>query len=1765
MSQSKKITEFKGAGGGGKSGTPASPTRTPDNLRSEDTVEAILAICEGPVYGLARGAKSFYIGDTVLENDDGTKNFEYFDLGERPGLPEGQATVINHRLGGDTTNHSVGVQLSYNVPVTRQMPDKGIDALDIRLGVAQLYRTDDSGVFEHTLKIKIEIKKSTESSWSFPFAQSILELNGKTTSTYVKEIRIPVERSQDYYWMIRITKLSPQSTTTEIADVAWESVQSVFQATKTYPNTATLQIIGKATNQFSSIPTFSSIFKGLLISVPTNYNATTRTYSGVWDGTFKKAYSNNPAWCLYDFLLNDRYGMSSTSPVSVDKYEFYDAGQWCDQLVPDGAGGTEPRYTLNTLIQEPRSAIEQARFLAGMMNGTVYDNGNGTIVLRVDRNDAATHLFTPENISSEGFQYSFTDMTQRYNDIIVSFVNPLTNWDEDRRRVFDQDSIDTFGRVPYDFVAIGCTKESEALRRAYYKMNTALTETMLVSFKTNRLGLAVQPFDVILISDPDLGYSVSGRIKSLDVGRTTVTLRDSLYLETGIPYKGYFRTPDGVIERTITTASSGAVTAFNVSPALPANTPDLCTFSIEQAAGVGLGAPKPFRVLRISEGDSPDTVEITGHEVNRNKYADSEAQVVSTPTDYSGMGDPANIPGPTDVQFKEIYSKSDNKVWTVVTPTFPSTYRYYSGDFEVYSRPVIGGTPSGSFVQRTLFYGDTLIGHPTGPHEVKIVPRNTFGQIPPVALVATWSHNFASVDEIGIPPTPVNSVEVIPTRTGFYLKWLMNPDQQDYVHHFVIREGATFETSTILADNIREFFYLIDPMGKRTYNLYISAVSISFVESDPVAVSFTNSQPAPPTNLTVNVAYETIMVFFDRMTEVDIVGYRLQYRKVGDAEYLDMDPSGLFDTGEPNTAYEFRVAAQDPLTQILHDEIWSNPISARTRNTLSVEKGFDDVYAATTTNLVKNGSFEKDFNYWHVDQTRASVQTDLAAPYADPLNATSKVLKLGDGTTSTVEIYSDRFVVRPLMPYTASMDLRKDADAGENHYFTLRVFDQNSALIKEFQQVEGKLLIDPEELDLTAWARFKSTFEMPALAVWAEVVIVSNGAGILWVDGVQVQKGSVATSFNPHVVEEISAKDLGLISDPDQTPPSVVTGVTVSAAFKNITLTWTAPGDKDVAKYEILRAIVNNVSSATLVGSSIGTVFSDGNVSTGVSYYYWIRAVDSSGNKSATAPGNTSGARGITTPLAAADFQTLSIVGAMIAEATIDDAKIATLSASKLQAGTISAGDIFVGNDRLRIEGSQTRFRVLDDFGVERVRLGRLDVGAQNYGIEVRDASGKLVLGATGLGLNVVGAGQLLNQSVDGTKISLSAINADHIASASITASKLQASSVTANAIAVGAVTADKITVATLSAIAANLGTVTAGKLQGAGLAAATNFWNLDTGEFRIGTPDQSQYIRYDPLLQKIFIKGQVEFQSTDVDWTSIRNRPLNLASLDPDSATKLGTVAVGADKTADNVAKDVTNLYGIPAVNIAYWAANPAVMINIQSTTINGAKITTGTITANQLNVATLSSISANIGAITAGLISNTSKTAVINLAASGSGNFIDCNGKFKVTADGAVSMTSGSISGDLIVNGTLIADKIANNQISQAYSGDNSVGISGVQPEESFLVFGYLTGVPPSGKSSQVIITPSPGTTGTNMALSGTESHRVRNIYAYAPANPVFGSIAMISGTSFAGIITGVSGNLTFRAYIEANPNGLTWHSFGSSAAGSMKCRIVIIRLKK
>lgn len=874
----------KGGGGGAKE-----PTLTPDNLRSKDTIEVVLGLCEGPIYGLRNGAKDFYVGDTPLQNANGSYNFTAFKLDVATGVES--PDPVTYVLGGSSNNTAVNIALATGAGVTRQTSGGFVDFIEFRIAVNRLVKTNTEGTFNNSVTFRIEYKPASSGSWTKVYNNDI-KITGKTSSIYVKEFRVAVPRISEAY-DLRVTKISAANTETLFSDISWESFQEVIANQPTYPNTATVHLVGQATDQFTSTPQWSGIYKGLLVKVPSNYNPDTRQYSGIWDGDWQVAWTNNPAWCLYDFVMNDRYGMKSYyRDVQLDKYDVYDAAVWCDEMVPDGEGGVQPRYTFNAYIAEARSGKEMARYLAGAFNSTFFDDLNGTAFLKVDKDDPAVHIFTKENVYEEGFEYTYTDIDSRYNDITVTYLNPNLDWIEDRRRVFDQDLIDLNGRIPLDFIAVGCTNTHEAKRRAQYKLITANTETCQVSFKTNRRGQFVQPFDVILICDPDMGYGVSGRIKTISEDRNSINLRDPVYLEAGVEYTINIEASDGTkYTSTFTTSTLGYNLVLNLDDTLPEDIiPDKAVFTLEHPTYIGL--PRPFRVLKVEEIDgNPDIYNIEAININRNKWYDADNLTNTDVIDYSALPNPSNPPGPTTVLFEETFVREFKEYHLIVTPTFNrGSYKYYANDhsFDVWSRPSGSGEP---FVKREVVRGDTLINHPPGNYDFKILGKSYLGFTSDLDSVST--HTFNVTNPL-TPPSDIDWVRI--NRREVYWGYTTAPeDFAGFVLRYHNQAGrTTWDDAARPHQGVitsTSFYTSLIPASARV--IMVRAVDVFGVTSANSAIVYRDAGDLTFFNIVEQFDYHP--TFAGSKTNCRVISGNLKANDAGEVSLLDDAGEQLLD------------------------------------------------------------------------------------------------------------------------------------------------------------------------------------------------------------------------------------------------------------------------------------------------------------------------------------------------------------------------------------------------------------------------------------------------------------------------------------------------------------------------------------------------------------------------------------------------------------------------------------------------------------------------------------------------------------------------------------------------------------------------------------------------------------------------------------------------------------------------------------------------------
>lgn len=821
---------------------------------SADKVEIILGLCEGEIEGLENGEKSFYIGDTPLVTSSGENNFEDYDLKIYTG--SGINEELDYDLGGLTQPHTIGRSaLSYNQPQIGYGTHINIDYLDIRIVVNYLLDSanEKGKLRDYGVGVKIEYQRNSEGEvWhDITGVDGAFWLKGQVTSNTVVQFRVKVPKVNETY-NIRVTKTSADEDNSDYHNViTFESFYEGVISTRSFPYTALAQVYIRSSNQLTSIPSLSGIYKLLKIRVPSNYDPINHTYEGDWDGTFKIAWSNNPAWCLYDFVMNDRYGMNAYAPVVIDKWDCYEAGQWCDELVSDGKGGLEPRFTCNLLQTDATNGREFVSYLAGLFNAFLVEPATGYLRLFVDKDAEPVFLFTPENVTEAGFNYSFTNPETRYNDIKVSFMNPAMNWETDSRRLVDyldpdsesyqriQNDIATNGRVTYDFIAMGCIREGEALRRAFYRLNTALNEKMQVTFSTNRQAQCLSNFDVILISDPVLGYALSGRVKSISEDSQTIYLRDSIYIENNQEeFTIRFNTPEGIYEdKLVQPESPGRTKEIRVKNPLPENLPEAATFSISSGK---FGMAKPFRILSITESEgNPDQYTINAMELDRGKWEAADNLQLASSVEYSRLPSSADIPHIKDLAFYLTYDPVDVKTELTLTPTYVDTYPYYSGNIQVYTRL----KDTTEWDRQETIRNTVIEDLPAGTYDFIVLPISTTGMVPPFETAPTFTY---TVKETNTYPSDIKNLKAEPNANGVILSWDAVEDLD--LAGYEIRAGDDWETAEVIVTNYsgNNFYTPITDVNTQ----YFMVAAKNYIGKYSKFPAFVASAVTPPDDIT---------------------------------------------------------------------------------------------------------------------------------------------------------------------------------------------------------------------------------------------------------------------------------------------------------------------------------------------------------------------------------------------------------------------------------------------------------------------------------------------------------------------------------------------------------------------------------------------------------------------------------------------------------------------------------------------------------------------------------------------------------------------------------------------------------------------------------------------------------------------------------------------------------------------------------------------------
>ncbi|EPA3693285.1 phage tail protein, partial [Escherichia coli] len=497
------------------------PREAKDNLKSTQLLSAIDAISEGPIEGPVDGLKSVLLNSTPVLDSEGNTNISGVTVVFRAGEQEQTPPEGFESSGSETV---LGTEVKYDTPITRTITSANIDRLRFTFGVQALVETTSKGD-RNPSEVRLLVQIQRNGGW---VTEKDITIKGKTTSQYLASV--VVDNLPPRPFNIRMRRMTPDSTTDQLQNkTLWSSYTEIIDVKQGYPNTA-LVGVQVDSEQFGSQQVSRNYhLRGRILQVPSNYNPQTRQYSGIWDGTFKPAYSNNMAWCLWDMLTHPRYGMGKRlGAADVDKWALYVIGQHCDQSVPDGFGGTEPRITCNAYLTTQRKAWDVLSDFCSAMRCMPVWNGQ-TLTFVQDRPSDKVWTYNRSNVvmpdDGAPFRYSFSALKDRHNAVEVNWIDPNNGWETATELVEDTQAILRYGRNVTKMDAFGCTSRGQAHRAGLWLIKTELLETQTVDFSVGAEGLRHVPGDVIEICDDDYaGISIGGRVLAVNSQTRTLTL-----------------------------------------------------------------------------------------------------------------------------------------------------------------------------------------------------------------------------------------------------------------------------------------------------------------------------------------------------------------------------------------------------------------------------------------------------------------------------------------------------------------------------------------------------------------------------------------------------------------------------------------------------------------------------------------------------------------------------------------------------------------------------------------------------------------------------------------------------------------------------------------------------------------------------------------------------------------------------------------------------------------------------------------------------------------------------------------------------------------------------------------------------------------------------------------------------------------------------------------------------------------------------------------
>lgn len=788
--------------GGGKAKTP---TLINDNLYHKQFYRVLDIISEGPIYGPVNTnapLNSVMLNDTPVTDANGNTSIPGISVAWRNG------TIDQSPINGFNAIEStviVNAQVKHDTPIIRTVSDPNVNRVRLNIGVDSLVQSDEQSNQHNTsVMMMIDVKPSSSSTWTL--VKDVTIGPGKISGEYLEAhiINAPDEKPFD----IRVRRVTADSTSDLLQnDTRWSSYSEIIDDNLSYPHTAVAGAVIDH-DQYADTPTRTYHLRGLIVDIPDNYDPEKRTYSGLWLGGFKQAYTNNPAWIFRYLVKNERFGLARHAGyIDVDDGALYTLSQYCDQLVDDGYGGLEPRMTLNAYITEQMSARDLLDNIAGMFRGiALWDGQRLTVMIDAPQDPIAT--ITNANVVDGAFTRSSIARAECYNAVIVSWTDPENGWEQSKEYVADDELIARDGYNETTLEAFGCTSRGQAYRAGKWLIETAKREPSKFTFKMARDAIHFTPGDIIEILDNNrAGARLGGRIVANNGKVITVDKVDANYIAAGDTIS--LLDSDGKFKKHQITGVSGNKITLAAAPSWIRNG-TVFAVSTESAK------PVLCRITSVAEteNNSVYTIEAAQHDPNKQAVVDEGAifEVNNDTLNHFRVPNIENLKvvniGSETIQCRatwetqttthrmtfeiRIYNADGAVVKSYETTKY--SYDFYGIDAGVYSLGVRGRNDTGMKGAESIV--DLVIGAPAAPIGVNWVPgvfQATVYPISKTTLTTDTAYEFYYAGENQI--TDPAKITTAAQFTGRGYQWTFGGMNTGHTYYVYVRTRNAFGVS----------------------------------------------------------------------------------------------------------------------------------------------------------------------------------------------------------------------------------------------------------------------------------------------------------------------------------------------------------------------------------------------------------------------------------------------------------------------------------------------------------------------------------------------------------------------------------------------------------------------------------------------------------------------------------------------------------------------------------------------------------------------------------------------------------------------------------------------------------------------------------------------------------------------------------------------------------------------------------------------------------